>query len=311
MADPRPHRHMMGAHYVLFLVSVACPVTVWAADKTQDFLDEKGRPLYSIDAQDIVTMFETDALDNTLSVTRGPRESMMPRITEISPPTIETGKTTVVVFKGDNLVGAKFSSSVPGLKFRSTTPRATVAGVSIEVAPNVKPQPVTIAVATPIGNTTTKLTLTKPQVGLSARSTGRKPDLKDRQPVKPEECPEGMVGIPSSTGGFCIDIDGSGNGNWFIAEMACSYKSKRLCWAEEWELACKEDQMSGLGLRNMPGGWEWTRTSVYVQAGAVDNGGVSTEKEDWMAVIKGQPDCASKDKKDPWIGGARPGRCCK
>jgi hypothetical protein len=292
-------------------MSLACPSVSSAAEKPQDFYDEIGRLLYSIDAQGIVSMFETDALDNTLSVTRGTRESMVPRITEVSPPSLETGKMTVVTFKGANLVGSKFSSKTPGLKFGGTAPRAKSVGVPIEVDPSVKLGPVTIAVTTPIGATHATLTVIEPQIDLAALARKKEPEYKEFPPGVPESCPEGMVAIPSTTGGFCIDLNETVEGDWFIVEKACSYSFKRLCWAEEWEQACKENEKSNLRIQKMLGEWEWTRNSVYAAAGELGSGGVVTENEDWVAVVRGKTDCASKDRKDPWFGGTRPGRCCK
>ena len=95
------------------------------------------------------------------------------------------------------------------------------------------------------------------------------------------------------------------------SKKECSFNFKRLCWAEEWELACKEDQKSGLGLKNILGGWEWTRTSVYVVPGEQVGGKGAADNEDWLAIIRGKESCSSLDKKDPGGGGIRPGRCCK
>ena len=304
-------RRVGRALFLCFVMGLACPHTSSAAEKPQDFYDEVGRLLYSVDTQGVVSMFETDALDNTLSVTRGTRESMRPRITEVSPPSIATGKMTVVTFKGANLVGTKFSSSTPGIKFGGSAPRATSVGVPIEVDSSVKLGPVTIAVTTPIGTATAMLTITEPQIDLAALAMKKEPEFKELPPGKPEACPEGMVAIGSPTGGFCIDINETVEGDWFIVEKDCSYNFKRLCWSEEWELACKENEKSKLGLKSLLGAWEWTRTSVYAAAGELGSGKVVTENEDWLAVIRGKESCASTDRKDPWLGGTRPGRCCK
>ena len=75
--------------------------------------------------------------------------------------------------------------------------------------------------------------------------------------------------------------------------------------------ACKEKHLHALGVQNMVGEWEWTRTSEYAAAGELGSGGVVTENEDWLAVVRGKENCMSKDRKDPWTGGRRPGRCCK
>ncbi len=304
-------------HRIVSLV-VCLVLTGWigapgarAAEKPEDFYDELGRLLYSIDAQGVVSMFETDALDNTLSVTRGTRENMQPRITEVMPPSIEIGKITLVTFKGRNLVGTKFSSKVPGIKFGGGAPRATSVGVPIEVDGSVKLGPVTIDLTTPLGKTAVSLTVIEPQIDLAALARKKEPEYREFPAGKPESCPEGMISVGSSKGGFCIDINQTQTGDWVAVEKMCSYKFKRLCWAEEWDLACKDNQKSNLGLQNLLGEWEWTRTSEYSAAGQHGSGGLDTENEDWLAVVRGKKDCASKDRRDPWLSGTRPGRCCK
>jgi hypothetical protein len=304
-------------HRIVSLV-VCLVLTGWigapgarAAEKPEDFYDELGRLLYSIDAQGVVSMFETDALDNTLSVTRGTRENMQPRITEVMPPSIEIGKITLVTFKGRNLVGTKFSSKVPGIKFGGGAPRATSVGVPIEVDGSVKLGPVIIDLTTPLGKTAVSLTVIEPQIDLAALARKKEPEYREFPAGKPESCPEGMISVGSSKGGFCIDINQTQTGDWVAVEKMCSYKFKRLCWAEEWDLACKDNQKSNLGLQNFLGEWEWTRTSEYSAAGQHGSGGLDTENEDWLAVVRGKKDCASKDRRDPWLSGTRPGRCCK
>jgi hypothetical protein len=286
-----------------------------AAEKPQDFYDEVGRLLYSIDAQGVVSMFETDALDNTLSVTRGTREAMKPRLTEVAPPEVQAGKITIVYFKGANLVGAKISSKQTGIKFGGAAPRAASVGVPIEVDQNIPLGPVTIELATPIGTTVATLSIIEPKIDLPALSGKQEPVYKEPSLDKPASCPEGMVPIGSSIvglGGFCIDISETRRGDWIEVEKVCANKFKRLCWAEEWELACKDNQKSRLGLQNLLDEWEWTRTSEYAAAGPLGgSGGIGSENEDWLAVVRGKKDCTSKDRKDPMLSGTRPGRCCK
>jgi hypothetical protein len=313
MSAPRVF-HIIGMAVGFWLLAgPAWPAGAVAAEKPEDFYDEVGRLLYSIDAQGVVSMFETDALDNTLSVTRGNRESMQPQVTEVNPPSIQTGKITVVTLKGRNLIGAKFSSKVPGIKFGGSAPRATSVGVPIEVEGSVKLGPVTIELATPIGKTPVTLTVIEPQVDLAAALERKKePVYREHGAGIPESCPEGMIPIASPKGGFCVDINETQSGDWVEVEKMCSYKFKRLCWAEEWELACKENQKSNLGLQNVFGGWEWTRNSESAAAGVLGSGGLDgTENEDWLAVVRGKEDCMSKSRKDPWLSGVRPGRCCK
>lgn len=304
--------HIVWMAACLWLVAgPACPSGALAAEKAEDFYDEIGRLLYSIDAQGVVSMFETDALDNTLSVTRGTRDSMQPRIIEVTPPSIETGKITVVTLKGRNLVGAKFSSKVPGIKFGGSAPRATSVGVPVDVDGSVKLGPVVIDLTTPLGKASVSLTVIEPQIDLAALARKKEPEYREFPAGQPESCPEGMISIASSKGGFCVDINETQTGDWVEVEKMCSYKFKRLCWADEWELACKENQKSGLGLQDLFGGWEWTRNSEYAAAGVEGSGGLDTENEDWLAVVRGKESCASKGRKDPWLSGTRSGRCCK
>ena len=281
-----------------------------AADQPQEFHDESGRLLYSIDPHGVVTMYEKDALDNTISTTRGPRDAMKPLIMEVSPPAIEPGKMTVVIFKGVNLVGAKFKTRSQGLKFGRSVPRASTAGVPVEVDPSVKPGVVTIDVSTPLGATSTSLTILEPRADSGTQARRQAPEKAPR-PGKPESCPESMIAIPSSTGGFCIDIHQTQEGDWFFVEKACSYHFKRLCWSEEWEQACKQQEKGGISLQSLLGQWEWTRTSEYAVTEDPATGRVPTENGDWLAVIRDKENCISKDKKDPWLGGSLPGRCCK
>lgn len=302
---------IIGIAVGLWLLAGPVAPGAWAAEKPEDFYDEVGRLLYSIDAQGVVAMFETDALDNTLSVTRGTRESLQPRVTEVMPPSIEAGKITVVTLKGKNLVGAKLSTKTPGIRFGGSAPRAASVGVPLDVEGSVKLGPLTIDVTTPIGKTSVSLTVIEPQIDLAALARKKEPEYRELPAGKPESCPEGMLSVAGSKGGFCIDINETKSGDWVEVERMCSYKFKRLCWAEEWELACKENQKSALGLQNLFGEWEWTRNSEYASAGLEGSGGIMTDNEDWLAVVRGKEDCASKSRKDPWLSGTRSGRCCK
>ena len=304
--------HIIGIAVGLWLLTgPAFPSGAAAAEKQEDFYDEVGRLLYSIDAQGVVAMFETDALDNTLSVTRGTRESMQPRVTEVIPPSIEAGKITVVTLKGKNLVGAKLSTKVPGIKFGGSAPRAASVGVPLDVEGSVKLGSLIVDVTTPIGQTSVSLTVIEPQIDLAALARKKEPEYRESPPGQPESCPEGMISVAGPKGGFCVDINETKSGDWVEVERMCSYKFKRLCWAEEWELACKENQKSALGLQNLLGEWEWTRNSEYSAAGLEGSGGIMTDHEDWLAVVRGKKDCASKSQKDPWLSGTRSGRCCK
>jgi hypothetical protein len=303
--------HSLAALNRGILIGLVCLSTVSAAQGPQEYYDDVGRLLYSIDAEGTVAMFETDALDNTVSVTRGTREGMNPRITEIIPQSVETGKVTVVTFKGANLIGAKFSSAAPGVRIGGAAPRARSVGVPIEVESSVPLGPLIIELATPIGKASATLNVIEPQIDLAAAARKKEPEYRELPAGKPESCPEGMIPIPGATGGFCVDLGETQAGDWVTVEKFCATNFKRLCWSEEWEQACKENQRHSLGLQNMLGEWEWTRSSEYAAAGELGSGGLVTENEDWLAVVRGKKDCATKDRRDPWIGGNRPGRCCK
>ena len=302
-------RHSYQALPAGLLAILLMPAIASAA--AQDFYDEVGRLHYSIDDQGVVSMFETDALDNTVSVTRGSLSSLQPRITEIIPSTVEAGKTTIVTFKGTNLVGARFSTRTKGVGFGGTAARATAIGVPVTVDSDVDTGTLSLEISTPIGTTRAIMKIIEPQIDLAAVARKKELEYKKSSSGKPESCPEGMVPVASATGGFCIDIHETERGDWVEVEKVCSYNLKRLCWSDEWEQACKEKQLHALGVQNMVGEWEWTRTSEYAAAGELGSGGVVTENEDWLAVIRGKENCMSKDRKDPWTGGRRPGRCCK
>src|SRR3989454_10083626 len=87
-----------------------------AADK-QVFKDEAGEVLYTIDENGIVSMFENGpGTDITLSVTRGTREQMQPRIIEVTPNTVAAGTYTVLKLEGKNLAGAKVKVNPPTIE---------------------------------------------------------------------------------------------------------------------------------------------------------------------------------------------------
>jgi YD repeat-containing protein len=309
---PRAHlSHPFEAVYRVILIGLVWLSSASAALEPKDYYDDVGRLLYSIDAEGTVSMFETDALDNTVSVTRGDHETMKPRVTEVVPPTIETGKTSVLVFKGSNLIGAKLSTATPGVRFGVTAPRARSVGVPVDVEIGVPLGPVVVELATPIGKSTATLTVTEPTVDLAAATQKKEPEYIELPAGKPESCPDGMIPIAGASGGFCVDIQETQAGDWVAVEKLCANNFKRLCWSEEWEQACKQDQRHSLGLQALLGEWEWTRSSEYAAAGELASGGLVTENQDWLAVVRGKKDCATKDRKDPWVGGNRPGRCCK
>jgi hypothetical protein len=298
---------LAGGFLALLLIGLSGP-SVYARET---FKDDAGRVTFIIDDDGTVSMFETDALDNTTFVAQGSRESMKPFITEVFPTAVEAGKMSVVIFKGSNLVGAKFRTRTPGVRFAGSAPRAVSAGVFLMVEPTVQPGPLTVELETPIGSTSATITVTERRAGAADLAAKEAVQPKVSAAGKPESCPAGMVAVANAGGGFCIDIGRTPAGDWFHVEKACSYEHKRLCWAEEWELACKENQKSGLGLQNLLGEWEWTRNSEYAATGVPRGEGLAPSNEDWRAVVRGLRDCESVDRKDPWTGGMRAGRCCK
>ncbi len=97
----------------LMLGAVGVPSV--AAKET--FNDEAGRLIYSIDDDGVVSMFESSpGIDFTLSVTRGTRAEMQPKVTEVSPDTISAGTSPLLKIKGKNLVGATVKWSGSGIE---------------------------------------------------------------------------------------------------------------------------------------------------------------------------------------------------
>src|SRR5438132_12835897 len=82
----------------------------------ESYKDEAGRVIYTIDDSGIVSMFENSPTDLTISVTRGTREKMQPRITEVAPEAIPAGSSMLLRLKGDNLIGATVKLSVPSIE---------------------------------------------------------------------------------------------------------------------------------------------------------------------------------------------------
>src|SRR3989442_15368515 len=92
------------------------------ATAVQNFTDEAGQLLYSIDDQGIVSMFENSpGTDVTLSVTRGSREQMQPQVTEVIPEVVPAGSFTVLKLRGKNLVGATVKLRVPSSEVKAYT----------------------------------------------------------------------------------------------------------------------------------------------------------------------------------------------
>src|SRR2546425_10389054 len=106
----RPWKYLAAATFAASVVGLG----VSPATAVQNFTDEAGQLLYSIDDQGIVSMFENSpGTDVTLSVTRGTRDQMQPQVTEVIPEAVPAGSFTVLKIPGKNLGGAVQKQSVP------------------------------------------------------------------------------------------------------------------------------------------------------------------------------------------------------
>jgi hypothetical protein len=274
------------------------------------FKDEVGRVIYTVDDDGVVTMFESSpGIDFTLSVTRGTREEMQPKVTEIIPSSIPAGTSPVLKIKGKNLVGATVKLSRSGIELGPYTGKPTSIEIPVNVASNMEPGEVALRLTTPIGSTQASFKVTEMQIG-SATPSRRERDKRQVIPTTaPSSCPQGMVGVAAESGGFCIDIDRSLSGGIRKAEKACAMVGKRLCQATEWQHACEQSRSNGLALKNMVGEWEWTgsynKYDVEGQTGELDL------SDELKSVLLGKTDCRSQYLYPSWRSGPFPGRCCK
>jgi hypothetical protein len=292
---------------VLLLALVFDGLEVHSAGAKEAFKDEAGRVIYTIDDDGMVSMFETSpGIDITLSVTRGTREEMQPRITGVIPASVAAGTSHMLKLKGKNLVGATVKVSLSGIEMGPYAGNPTSIEIPIRVAPNVAPGEVLIQVATPIGVTETNLKITELQIGTGpSRRDERKP--ASIPTTAPASCPDGMIGVAAESGGFCIELDRSLSGDIRKAEKACALAGKRLCQANEWQRACEQARNGGLPLKNMGGDWEWTgsyaKFDVQVQTADLS--------DDLKSVLLGKTDCQTPYLYSSWRSGPFPGRCCK
>src|SRR2546427_2519439 len=190
----RPQRKVFLAAIVLVQAWVAVPsVTAF-----QRFTDEAGVVIYTIDDDGIVSMFESrPGTDITLSVTRGTREKMQPRITEVSPDTIPAGTSTVLKLRGENLVGATVKFNVPGIDVKPYAGKAKSVEIPLTISGSVPPGEIVMEVMTPLGSTTAKFKVTEFQIG------GRAPTRKERGPKgsSPRAAPNFSGGTGGGGGG--------------------------------------------------------------------------------------------------------------
>jgi hypothetical protein len=281
-----------------------------AALAGETYKDEAGRVIYTIDENDMVSMFENSpGIDITLSVTRGTREQMQPQITEITPDSVPAGSSAVLRMKGKNLVGASVKFSSPGIELGTYSAKPKSLDVPIRVPADFQAGPVTIEVFTPIGATKAGFTVTPIRIGGVAPA---KPDGAGKPGVStaaPGSCPQGMVGVAAERGGFCIEVERTFAADFHKAEKACAVNGKRLCQAAEWRTACEEANAGKLPLKNMTGDWEWTGTQAIkeVPGEATDYGGTGQ----LISVLMGKSDCKTERDYQVWRSDSIAGRCCK
>jgi len=283
-------------------------VGVSSVDAKELFKDEAGRLIYSIDDDGAVSMFESSpGIDFTLSVTRGTRAEMQPKVAEVSPDTISAGTSHLLKIKGKNLVGATVKWSSSGIDMGPYATKPTMLEIPLRVAPNVQPGEVAFQVTTPVGSTKASLKITEMQI--SGSTTLRRDGTAGKAipTTAPTSCPEGMVGVAAESGGFCIEIDRSLSGDIRKAEKACAMAGKRLCQANEWQHACEQTRNGNLPLKDIIGGWEWTgsyaKYDVQVQ--------IADLSDDLRSVLLGKSDCQTQYLYSSWRPDPFPGRCCK
>ena len=272
------------------------------------FKDEAGRLIYSIDDDGAVSMFESSpGIDVTLSVTRGTRAEMQPKVAEVSPDTISAGTSHLLKIKGKNLVGATVKWSGSGIDMGPYATKPTILEIPLRVAPNVQPGEVAFQVTTPIGSTKASLKITEIRIG--GNTTLRRDGTAGKAipTTAPTSCPEGMVGVAAESGGFCIEIDRSLSGDIRKAEKSCAMAGKRLCQANEWQHACEQARSEGLALKSIIGDWEWTGSYAKRDVGAPN----TDLSEDLTSVLLGKSDCQTPYSYPSWRSGPFPGRCCK
>jgi hypothetical protein len=300
------------------LVASVMLLSVSPAIAVQNFTDEAGQLLYSIDDQGIVSMFENSpGTDVTLSVTRGTREQMQPVVTEVIPEAVPAGSFTVLKLRGKNLVGATVKLSVPSIEVKAYTGKPKELDVPLQVPLDLPPGEVTIEVTTPIGLTTARFRTTEVQIG----GSGPRPDVithpgmgyggdegtRSIPTTAPVSCPAGMVGVAADGGGFCIEVDRTINGVFRKAEQACSMVDRRLCRLPELRAACEQAKEGRLPLKDMLGAWEWSSTfEVEVDYSTYTEGAGNLKY-----YLLGKSDCQTKQT--AYETDTRPyaGRCCK
>jgi hypothetical protein len=310
----RPRTYLAAA----ILAASVMGLGVSPAAAVQNFTDEAGQLLYTIDDNGIVSMFENSpGTDVTLSVTRGTREQMQPLVAEVTPETVPAGSFTVLKLRGKNLVGATVKLSVPSIEVKPYVGKPKELDVPLQVPLDLPPGEVTIEVTTPIGRTTARFKTTEVQLG----GSGPRPDVithpgmgygadegvRSIPTTAPPTCPQGMVGVAADGGGFCIEVDRTIHGVFRKVEQACAMVDRRLCRLPELRAACEQAVAGKLPLKNMVGAWEWTSTfEIEVDYSTYTEGAGNTKY-----YLLGKEDCQSK--RTTYEIDSRPyaGRCCK
>lgn len=298
----------------LFLAIVCLIGIVPSVAAIQTFTDEAGQLLYTIDDAGLVSMFENSpGTDVTLSVTRGTREQMQPRVTEILPHTVPAGSFTVLKLKGRNLVGASVKLSVLTIEVSPFAGKPKELDIPIQVPLDLPPGEVTVEVTTPIGRTTTRFTTTEVRIGgdggkredvikHAGQGYGGDEGTMTLPMTAPVKCPPGMVGVASEGGGFCIEVDRTFSGDFRKAELACAVNGKRLCMLSEWQTACEQAGTGKVPLKTMKGEWEWTAGFDIL---------LDDTQQDTRYFLLGRSDCETT-RGTMRINAERfPGRCCK
>jgi hypothetical protein len=209
--------------------------------------------------------------------------------------------------------------NVPSIEVKPYVGKPKQLDVPMQVPLDLPPSEVTIEVTTPIGRTTARFKTTEVQIG----GGGPRPDVithpgmgygadegvRSIPTTAPVSCPQGMVGVASEGGGFCIEVDRTVSGVFRTAEKGCAAVGLRLCRLPELRLACEQAQAGRIALKNWGGEWEWTST---FEIAVDDSESKYTEGAgDVMIAVLGKTDC--KTKKAAFETDVRgfPGRCCK
>lgn len=300
---------------ILFRAIVCLIGIVQPAAAMQTFTDEAGQLLYTIDDTGMVSMFENSpGTDVTLSVTRGTREQMQPKVTEVLPQIVPAGSFTVLKLKGQNLVGASVKLSVPTIDVKPFMGKPKEMDIPIQVPLDLPPGEVTVEITTPIGRATARFKTAEVRIGSdegvkredvvkhAGQGYGGDEGILTLSTTAPIKCPPAMVGVSSEGGGFCIEVDRTFSGDFSKAELACAVKGKRLCMLSEWKTACEQTRAGKTSLKNMNGDWEWTAGFDILQ---------DDTQQDTRYFLLGKTDCETEHGTMRINAESFVGRCCK